>query len=162
MISLGSVVRFMGTNVPTQQNDVQRVMLESPYSGKDLQELTQNVEYARAATRDSLLRGEAPFTMHLLYPQSGILDDNIPEERSKGINAGQAWGKASDKSVFYMDRGFSTGMAYGALIAEKNQKPIEVRSLYGNPVPAANQLVVMAHAKLPTVVFSGRRLSVQV
>ena len=43
--------------------------------------------------RDSLLRGEGPITSHLLYTQPGVLDDQIPEERQMGIDAGLASGR---------------------------------------------------------------------
>ena len=42
---------------------MRRVILESPYAGN----VEENVAYARAAVRDSLLRGEAPIASHLLY-----------------------------------------------------------------------------------------------
>jgi hypothetical protein len=38
------------------------VILESPYAG----DVEANVAYARAAVRDSLMRGEAPIASHLL------------------------------------------------------------------------------------------------
>lgn len=52
-----------------------KVILESPYAG----EIDRNIRYARACVRDSLLRGESPIASHLLYTQSGILDDDIEE-----------------------------------------------------------------------------------
>lgn len=61
--------------------------------------------------KDSLARGEAPFASHLLYTQ--ILDDDVPEQRTQGIEAGFEWGRAADASVFYFDRGFSNGMRLG-------------------------------------------------
>ena len=67
---------------------MKRVILESPYAG----DVERNVAYARACLRDSLLRGEAPIASHLLYTQPGVLDDQIPEERQMGIDAGLAWG----------------------------------------------------------------------
>ena len=40
----------------------------------------ENVAYARAAVRDSLLRGESPIASHLLYTQPGILKDSVSDE----------------------------------------------------------------------------------
>lgn len=79
------------------------VILESPFAG----DVTANLAYARAAMRDSLLRGEAPIASHLLYTQPGVLDDNLPHERELGIAAGLA---VADRAVFYVDRGWSGGM----------------------------------------------------
>ena len=66
---------------------MRRVILESPYAG----DVEENVAYARAAVRDSLLRGESPIASHLLYTQPGILMDDVPDERRLGIEAGLAW-----------------------------------------------------------------------
>src|SRR5690606_40243334 len=54
------------------------VIVESPYAAKEFFDRVRNQDYARAALRDSLLRGEAPFASHLLYTQAGVLDDDIP------------------------------------------------------------------------------------
>lgn len=98
------------------------VILESPYAG----DIDKNIEYARECLRDSLLRGEAPLTSHLLYTQDGVLDDLKPNERKLGIDAGLAWMKVAEKHIFYMDLGMSSGMKY----AEKNSKlPIEYRKI---------------------------------
>lgn len=102
-----------------------RVILESPYAG----EIEANVEYARRAMRDCLLRGEAPIASHLLYTQPGVLDDLIPDERSLGIEAGLAWGELAEKTVVYVDRGTSRGMQYGIDRANNEGRPVEYRTL---------------------------------
>lgn len=90
------------------------VILESPYAGA----VREHVEYARKCVRHSLSLGEAPIASHLLYTQPGILNDDIPEERSWGINAGLAWRKVAERSVVYTDRGISQGMEYGIQAAK--------------------------------------------
>lgn len=105
--------------------EVRLVILESPYAG----DVEANVAYARTCVRDSLLRGEAPITSHLLYTQAGILNDDIPAERQHGIDAGLAWLRAADASVVYTDRGISRGMEYGIAAAEAAGIPVEFRSL---------------------------------
>lgn len=85
------------------------VILESPFAG----DILRNVLYARACVRDALLKGYAPIASHLLYTQPGILDDAVPEERTHGIEAGLAWRKVAEGSLVYVDRGVSSGMAYG-------------------------------------------------
>jgi len=103
------------------------VILESPYAGK----IGENVAYAQACVRDSLMRGEAPIASHLLYTQPGILCDEIPVERHMGIEAGLAWGRVADMTVVYVDRGISPGMEYGIEHAKRANRPIEYRSLKG-------------------------------
>lgn len=104
------------------------VILESPYAGTP-EEVKENILYARACLRDSLLRGEAPIASHLLYTQEGVLDDTIPDERMRGIDAGLAWRRVAEASVVYMDRGISKGMTYGIDAAMDAGKPVEYRRL---------------------------------
>lgn len=82
------------------------VVIESPYAG----DVAGNVAYARRALADSLARGEAPLASHLLYTQPGVLNDDRPDERKQGIEAGLAWATRADLTVFYIDRGWSPGM----------------------------------------------------
>lgn len=104
------------------------VILESPYAG-DIDARTLNVEYARRALRDSLLRGEAPIASHLLYTQPGVLRDEVPEERHHGITAGLAWRKVAEASVVYTDLGVSPGMEYGIAAAREAGIPVEYRTI---------------------------------
>jgi hypothetical protein len=101
------------------------VIVESPFAG----DVEANIEYARRCVRDSLSRGEAPIASHLLYTQPGILDDDIPEERQWGIDAGLAWRRVAEASVVYTDRGISRGMEYGIKAAEEAGLPVEYRTL---------------------------------
>lgn len=103
------------------------VILESPYAG----DVVENIRYARACVRDSLLRGEAPIASHLLYTQRGILNDDIPAERQHGIDAGLAWRAVSEGTVVYIDRGISEGMQYGIDKALADGKSVERRNLPG-------------------------------
>jgi len=101
------------------------VILESPFAG----EVDRNVAYARAALADCLRRGEAPLASHLLYTQAGVLDDDEPEERRLGIEAGLAWGRVADATVVYADLGVSGGMREGIARAAREGRPVEHRSL---------------------------------
>ena len=105
------------------------VIIESPYAG----DVEKNLRYLRAALADCLSRGEAPYASHAIYTQPGVLRDEVPEERRRGIEAGFAWGEVAPKRAFYEDRGWSTGMAYGyaeawRLNLERGQT-IEIRRL---------------------------------
>lgn len=86
-----------------------RVIISSPFAG----DVQVNVAYAQAALLDSLFRGEAPIASHLLHTQ--VLDDDNPELRHVGIEAGLAWMPVAHRVAFYVDLGWSTGM-----IAAKN------------------------------------------
>jgi hypothetical protein len=101
------------------------VILESPYAG----DIEENVRYARACVRDCLRRGEAPIASHLLYTQEGILDDSIPEERQRGINAGLAWRAVAQETVVYVDRGITEGMKYGIRAAMRTGILVKYREL---------------------------------
>ena len=104
-----------------------RVIIESPFGAKDNATLLENIAYARKCITDSLRRGEAPFASHMLYP--GSLDDNKPEERRKGMEAGFAWGAAANLVAVYVDRGISSGMSEGIQRAQMLGLAIELRSI---------------------------------
>lgn len=101
------------------------VYLESPFAG----DVETNIKYARACMADCLARGEAPFASHLLYTQEGILNDNVPGERSLGISAGFAWAQFAQKTVVYTDLGISGGMQLGIQNARLAEREVEYRQL---------------------------------
>lgn len=125
-IEEGILISRLLERFPQQKKQLTKVILESPYAGN----IEENVKYARECMNDSFLRGEAPLASHLLYTQEGILDDNKPNERALGIEAGLLWGKDAEKTVVYVDKGFSKGMIMGMERAVKEKRPIEIRSIY--------------------------------
>lgn len=108
----------MNQNVPF-------VIVESPYAG----DIDTNVAYARACLRDSILKGEAPFASHLLYTQEGVLRDEVHEERELGMGLGWHVARHSDYSVFYTDRGWSSGMVRGFAAAARLGHACVIRRL---------------------------------
>lgn len=106
-----------------------RVIVESPFAGKTEEDTERNIKYARACLHDCLMRGESPFASHLLYTQLGVLDDNNPEERELGIQAGFIWGECADATVVYTDLGISDGMRKGIKEAKENNRPVEYRRI---------------------------------
>lgn len=102
---------------------MKRVILESPYAG----DIEVNVAYARRCLLDSIRRGEAPIASHLLYPQ--VLDDSIPHDRHLGIKMGLEWRHVAEGAVFYVDRGWSSGMKGALTIYQKENIPFEIRAL---------------------------------
>lgn len=101
------------------------VIIESPFAGN----VEGNIAYARKCVTDAVHRGEAPIASHLLFTQPGILDDDIPGERTLGIEAGLSWYRVADKCVVYEDRGFSKGMWHGIGRAQALGVPVEFRKI---------------------------------
>lgn len=116
---------------------MRRVVVESPFRGKDEAEAKRNLEYARAAVRDCILRGEAPIASHLLLTQPGILDDAVPAERVRGIAAGHEWIAFAEAVVVYEDFGVSFGMGQGIARAQLDGIPVERRRLPAFTEPPA-------------------------
>jgi hypothetical protein len=101
------------------------VVVESPFAG----DIERNKKYARACCKDCFERGEFPFASHLLYTQEGILDDNVPEQRRLGIDAGFEWAKHAELTAVYTDLGISRGMQEGIKEAERKGREVEYRKL---------------------------------
>lgn len=106
------------------------VYVESPFSGDQY----ENVRYAQACVADCIKRGENPYASHLFFPQTGILDDAVKEERELGMRLGFAWAALCGASVFYIDRGWSNGMLAGWKAATAAGRTVEVRSIQGKPL----------------------------
>jgi len=114
---------FRCTACDRQENVAARVLIESPFAG----DRVRNLAYLKAAIKDCLGRTEAPFASHGFYPL--VLDDDVPEERALGIEAGLVWGEAADLTVVYTDLGISTGMTIGIERAKARNRPVEFRTL---------------------------------
>jgi hypothetical protein len=99
------------------------VIIESPFAG----DIDANIAYARRCVHHSVHANEAPIASHLLFTQPGILDDNSPEERKRGIEAGLAWLPRASYQVFYTDRGWSKGMIQALERGRKFNMSIRVR-----------------------------------
>lgn len=102
---------------------MRRVFIASPLRG----DIERNQRYARAALRDSLDRGEAPFVPHLLYDQ--VLDDVVPEQRQQAISAALAMLDGCDLLAVYTDLGISEGMAGEIDKARERGKDIALRTM---------------------------------
>jgi hypothetical protein len=86
--------------------DMKTAVLESPFAG----DVERNLAYARACMGWMIHHGYAPFASHLLYTQEGVLDDDVPEERTLGIEAGLMLGRQMEVSMLFVDLGVSSGM----------------------------------------------------
>lgn len=76
---------------------------------------------------DSFRRGEAPMASHKLY--TDVLNDNVPEDRALGIDAGLLWGMQAEQTVVYKDLGISRGMELGIQAAVDAGRDVIERSL---------------------------------
>jgi hypothetical protein len=106
---------------------VRRVIIESPYAGN----IDQNMKYVRACMQDCVFRGESPYVSHALLTQPGVLRDEVPEERTLGIEMGFAWRAVADATIVYTDLGISKGVENGIAHAKELNHPIEYRALGG-------------------------------
>lgn len=84
------------------------LVIESPYAG----DVERNVAFCEAVCRYACMQGYAPMASHLLYTR--FLDDNVPDERTHGIDAGLAWAKHAEEAWFCLRAGdeMSRGMRY--------------------------------------------------
>jgi hypothetical protein len=103
------------------------------------------------------MRGEVPFASHLFFTQPGILDDNIPLERNKGINAGKELIEALPNvvTVVYVDLGISQGMQYGIERAKQKGRKVEYRVL-GKEWEAKELEVARKHSHASLWGFNGQ------
>jgi hypothetical protein len=110
-----------------------RTIIESPLGTRvdgsrcSPEEFEANVQFARRCVEDSLLRGEAPFASHVIYPL--VLDDATPEQRRMGMEAGFEWGTVAQQIAIYVDNGITPGMAEGIQKHKDNGLPLEFRYL---------------------------------
>jgi len=105
------------------------VVIESPYAAGNGRTVEDNLTYARECMADSIRRGEIPIASHLIYTQPGILDDNIPAQRSHGIWMGYMWAQAARRAVFYVDHGMSSGMKKAKIYYEQESINYELRTI---------------------------------
>ncbi len=87
-------------------DDMTTAVLESPFAG----DVERNLAYARACMGWMIRNGYALFASHLLYTQEGVLDDDVPEERTLGIEAGLMLGRQMQVALLFVDLGVSSGM----------------------------------------------------
>lgn len=100
-----------------------RIVLESPLAG----DFARNQRYARLCVAEMLRMGHHPFAGHLLYVQ--CLDDMIPEDRRRGMEAGFAWGACAEACWVYTDLGISPGMKAGIERWQARGIPVEYHTL---------------------------------
>lgn len=103
-----------------------RVFVCSPLRAPTSEGYAKNLQIARELTRAVLLAGHAPYTPHLFYTE--FLDDTNEQERSLGMQAGQAWLRLADEIwVFATDEeSCSSGMRAEIRLAQSFSLPVRV------------------------------------
>lgn len=107
---------------------MKRVIVESPFKG----DRKRNKAYLESCLRDCIDRHESPYASHKML--TDCLDDDTPEERFIGIEAGFAWKSVADLHVFYTDLGFSGGMKKSLDICVHSNLPYVMRTLRSEDV----------------------------
>lgn len=100
-----------------------RVVIISPLRG----DYARNHRYALLCAKDCIQRGESPFASHLFYPL--FLDDQLPDDRFAGMNAGRDWMEAAQVIAVYTDLGISEGMKGDIEFAQKRKMIPQYRTL---------------------------------
>ncbi len=103
------------------------VIIESPYRSSYGSEKEVFRSYLDDCIRDCLGRNESPYASHLIL--TSVLDDDVPEQRTAGINTGYAWYQAADRIAFYEDHGWSEGMVQARAYADLHGIAYIIRSL---------------------------------
>ncbi len=101
---------------------IEVVYVASPFAG----DVEANIAYAKAAMHDCLMRGEAPFVPHLLYPL--VLEEDRAQ-RAFGMRAGKAILLRCTLVAVYTDRGESTGMKSEVRFATEHGIRVEHRRI---------------------------------
>ena len=98
--------------------------------------LEDNISRALYACSVAMKQGYAPFAPHLIYPR--FLDDNIPNERSVGIEAGKTFLLSCDE-LWQWGATISEGMAAEIACAKENGIPVRVFNEIGIPKEKWNE-----------------------
>ncbi len=99
------------------------VVIESPYAGN----VEGNLHYLHECIHECAFRGDSPYASHLMLTIA--LDDNHASERALGIELGLMWRRKADMRIFYIDRGWSTGMRAARALYDEERLPYELREL---------------------------------
>lgn len=102
-----------GAKIVAQTVENKLVYICSPYRG----EVERNLQYARELTRVALENGYVPITPHLYLTQA--VNDEVPEEREKGMAAGKELLKHCKYILIGGRHGLSEGMLEEIGIAQK-------------------------------------------
>lgn len=111
------------------------VMVESPYSG----DIDRNVRYLQLCMAEcGVLHNELPYASHAIMTQHSRCKNHYVSDYNKkwnvltrdyAIKVSQRMRHRCDRTVFYIDRGWSTGMKAAKLYCQTHGLPFEERQL---------------------------------
>lgn len=104
----------------------------SPYRAKTEAELDNHIDYAQELTSKALAAGLAPITPHLYLTQ--VTNDEIPEQRARGLEAGQSLLLLCDCVIIGNRYGVSAGMQAEIELAE--QQGVAIIAITDETTPA--------------------------
>lgn len=104
----------------------------SPYRAKTEAELDNHIDYAQEITSKAMAAGLAPITPHLYLTQ--VTNDEIPEQRARGLEAGQALLLLCDCVIIGNRYGVSAGMQAEIKLAE--QQGVAIIAITDETTPA--------------------------
>ena len=104
----------------------------SPYRAKTEAELDNHIDYALEITSNAMAAGLAPITPHLYLTQ--VTNDEIPEQRARGLEAGQALLLLCDCLLIGNRYGVSAGMQAEIKLAE--QQGVAIIAITDETTPA--------------------------
>lgn len=102
---------------------MRKVYICSRFRASEGRTVSMNILEALRGCKYALMHDSAPYAPHLVYPK--ILDDNIPEEREAGINAGLAFLSECDE-LWQWGLAPSEGMKCEIAFAKSHGIPIRV------------------------------------
>lgn len=103
------------------------VLIVSPFVQEDPANASKMMRYAERATRDSLLKNEAPLATHVFYPS--VISTKNPIERDTGLQSQLSWVKGCDVVAAYIDFGITPAMQVVLNQAILKSKRIEYRTI---------------------------------
>lgn len=104
----------------------------SPYRAKTEAELDNHIDYAQEITSKAMAAGLAPITPHLYLTQ--VTNDEIPEQRARGLETGQALLLLCDCLLIGNRYGVSAGMQAEIKLAE--QQGVAIIAITDETTPA--------------------------
>lgn len=114
-------------NLRVTKQPRKNVILVTPFMNEDPAMAEKMKRYGKRATRDSILKNEAPLASHLFY--YSVLNDRDPIERDIGLQSQLSWLKVADLVVVYVDFGITPAMKVAINNAQLLVKRIEYRTI---------------------------------
>jgi hypothetical protein len=114
-------------NLRVTKQPRRNVILVTPFMSEDPSLAQKMSRYAMRATRDSVLKHEAPLASNLFY--YSVLNDKDPIERDIGLHAQLSWLRVADLVAVYVDFGITPAMKVAINNATLLVKKIEYRTI---------------------------------